>query len=99
MLKINGMLTLQITVVERGQSHLCNVNGYEFRCKKKDGIFASPKMIKRTHSFQTGDVVKVAVPRGKYRGPSIGRLASVRASSLVLRPKLKWQEATINATK
>ena len=48
--------------------------------KKKDGTFASPKTVKRVHGFQTGDMVKSAVPKGKFQGTHIGRLASVRAS-------------------
>ena len=47
--------------------------------KKKDGTFVSPKTVKRVHGFQTGDSVKVVVPKGKFRGTHIGRLSSVRA--------------------
>ena len=48
--------------------------------KKKDGTFVSPKTVKRVHGFQTGDSVKVVVPKGKFQGSHIGRLASVRAN-------------------
>ena len=48
--------------------------------KKKDGTFVSPKTVKRVHGFQTGDMVKAAVPTGKYQGTHIDRLASVGAS-------------------
>ena len=62
--------------------------------KKKDGTFVSLKTVKRVHGFQTGDMVKAAVPRGIYQGTHIGRLASVGASGdLVLRLNLKWCKA------
>ena len=98
-LKLDSVQPLLIKAMGRGQRQVCDNDKFGFRRKKNNGEFNAPRLTKRVHSFQTGDVVKVAVPRGKYRGPSIGRLASVRASSSVLRPKLKWQEATINATK
>ena len=48
--------------------------------KKKDGTFTSPETVKRVHGFQTGDMVKATIPKGKYQGMYIDRLASVRAS-------------------
>ena len=51
----------------------------DFDARNKDGTFASPKTVKRVHGFQTGDMVKAAVPTGKYQGTHIVRLASVRA--------------------
>ena len=59
---------------------MCNTGKSGFRRKKKDGTFANPKTVKRVHGFQTGDMVKAAVPTGKSQGTHIGRLASVRAS-------------------
>jgi len=35
--------------------------------------------VKRVHGFQTGDLVKLVQPQGKYAGTHIGRLAGVRA--------------------
>ena len=58
---------------------MCDNDKYGFRRKKKDGTFASPRTVKRVHGFQTGDMVKATVPKGKYQGTHIGRLASVRA--------------------
>jgi len=58
---------------------MCDVDKYGFRRKKKNGTLYSPKMVKRVHGFQTDDVVKAVVPKGKYQGTHIGRLASVRA--------------------
>ena len=59
---------------------MCNTGKSGFRRKKKDGTFANPKTVKRVHGFQTGDMVKAAVPTGKYQGTHIDRLASVGAS-------------------
>ena len=58
---------------------MCDTDKYGFRRKKKDGTFTSPKTVKRIYGFQTGDMVKAVVPKGKYQGTHIGRLASVRA--------------------
>lgn len=74
------MKPLQIKAMGRGKRLMCRPDKYGFRRKKKDGTFASPKMVKRVHGFQTGDMVKTAVPKGKSQGTYIGRLASVRAS-------------------
>ena len=63
----------------RGNRQMCKTDKYGFRRKKKDGTFASPKTVKRVHRFQTGGMVKATVPKGKYQGTHIGRLASVRA--------------------
>ena len=79
-LKINGMQPLKIKAMGHGQRQMCDVDKYGFRRKKKDGTFTSPKTVKRVHGFQTGDMVKAAVPKGKSQGTHIGRLASVRAS-------------------
>ena len=64
----------------RGNRQMCKTDKYGFRRKKKDGTFASPKTVKRVHGFQTGDMVKAAVPKGKYQGTHIGRLAAASAT-------------------
>jgi len=79
-LNINGMQPLQIKAMGRGKRQMCDNDKYGFRRKKKDGTFVSPKTVKRVHGFQTGDMVKATVPKGKYQGTHIGRLSSVRAS-------------------
>jgi len=79
-LNIDGMQPLQIKAMGRGQRQMCKTDKYGFRRKKKDGTFTSPKMVKRVHRFQTGDMVKAVVPKGKSQGTHIGRLAGVRAS-------------------
>ena len=79
-LNIDGMQPLQIKAMGHGQRQMCKTDKYGFRRKKKDGTFASPKTVKRIHGFQTGDMVKATVPKGKYQGTHFGRLAGVRAS-------------------
>ena len=74
------MKPLQIKAMGHGQRQMCDNDKYGFRRKKKDGTFASPKTVKRVHGFQTGDMVKAVVPKGKSQGTHIGRLGSVRAS-------------------
>ena len=36
--------------------------------------------MKRVNDFQTGDLVKLAQPNGKYAGTHTGRLAGIRAN-------------------
>ena len=79
-LNIDGMQPLQIKAMGRGKRLMCCPDKYGFRRKKKDGTFTSPKTVKRVHGFQTGDMVKATVPKGKYQGTHIGRLSSVRAN-------------------
>ena len=79
-LNIDGVKPLQIKAMGRGQRQMCDNDKYGFRRrKKKDGTFTSPKTVKRVHGFQTGDMVKATVPKGKYQGTHVGRLSSVRA--------------------
>ena len=70
-LNIDGMQPLQIKAMGRGQRQMCDTDKYGFRRKKKDGTFTSPKTVKRVHGFQTGDMIKAAVPKGKSQGTHI----------------------------
>ncbi len=40
---------------------------------------SAPGRVKRVEGFQTGDLVRLTQPRGKYAGSHTGRLAGVRA--------------------
>jgi len=90
-LNIDGMQPLKIKAMGRGQRVMCDTDKYGFRRKKKDGTFASPKTVKRVHGFQTGDMVKATVPKGKYQGRILvdwHRFVSVVVS--VSRLSLEW---------
>ena len=63
---------LTIKAMGRGKRQVCNVDKFGFPCSE-------PKRFKRVRGFQTGDVVKAVVPRGKKQGTHIGRVA-VRSS-------------------
>ncbi len=60
------------TVIGRGTRRMCNTDKHGF----PKGHRTAKKMY---FGFQTGDIVKAAVPKGKYMGTWIGRVA-VRAS-------------------
>ncbi|WP_305906301.1 RNA-guided endonuclease IscB (plasmid) [Methylomarinum sp. Ch1-1] len=38
--------------------------------------------VKRVHDFQTGDLVRLNQPKGKYAGEHVGRLAGIRATGM-----------------
>jgi len=61
-----------ITAMGRGTRQLCRVNKHGFPR-------TSAKRTKRIHGFQTGDLVKAKVPKGKKMGNYQGRVA-VRSS-------------------
>jgi hypothetical protein len=63
---------LGIKAMGRGSRQMCRMDRYGFPRSR-------PKSVKRVHGFQTGDMVKAIVPKGKKTGTHIGRLA-VKAS-------------------
>lgn len=63
---------LIVTAIGRGSRQMCRVDRYGFPRTK-------PKSVKTVHGFQTGDIVRAAVPKGKKAGQYFGKLA-VRAS-------------------
>lgn len=62
---------LNIKAMGRGQRQIVNVDKYGFP-RGKSG------RIKRVHGFQTGDLVKLIQPKGKYIGTYFGRLCGIR---------------------
>lgn len=63
---------LHIEARGRGQRLVCRVDRFGFPR-------TAPGRVKRVHGFQTGDVVRLNQPRGKYRGQHTGALAGIRA--------------------
>ena len=59
---------LQIKACGRGSRQMCRVNRYGF---PRTG----PKKEKRIHGFQTGDLIKAIVTKGKKIGTYLGRVA------------------------
>ena len=46
----------------------------------------SSRVAKFSQGFQTGDIVKASIPKGKYAGNYIGRIAIRHRPSFVLQP-------------
>lgn len=67
---IDGLI-LNIKAMGRGQRQVVRVDKYGFP-RGKSG------RVKRIHGFQTGDLVKLTQPKGKYIGSYFGRLCGVR---------------------
>lgn len=63
---------LRIKATGRGSRQMCLNDKYGFPRTK-------PKLTKRVHGFQTGDMVKATVPTGKNAGSYVGRIA-IRAT-------------------
>jgi hypothetical protein len=63
---------LAITATGRGTRQVVRMDKHGFPR-------TAPGRIKRVQGFQTGDLVKLVQPKGKYAGVHVGRLAGVRA--------------------
>ena len=70
---------LEIKAMGRGSRQKCRVDQYGFPRKGKGGKKAKAKGAKVVFGFQTGDIVKALVAKGKHKGSHVGRVA-VRAS-------------------
>ena len=77
-LKLDGVQPLQIKAMGRGQRQVCKTDKYGFRRKKNDGSYAEAGRVKRVKGFQTGDMAKVNIPKGKYAGNYLTRITSIR---------------------
>ena len=63
---------LRIKAMGRGTRQVVRTERYGFPR-------SAPGRVKRVEGFQTGDLVRLTQPRGKYAGSRTGRLAGVRA--------------------
>lgn len=69
---VQNIIPLHIIAAGRGSRQMCRMDKFGFPRTK-------PKRFKRVHGFQTGDMVKAIVTKGKKAGTYVGRVA-VRAS-------------------
>ncbi len=70
-----GITPLQVEAKGRGKRQVVRTDKYGFPVGKAGRI-------KRVHGFQTGDVVLLRQPQGKYAGVHHGRLSGVRATGM-----------------
>jgi len=70
-LKISKVQPLQIRAMGHGSRQMCRTEKYGFpkTHRTRKAMFMG---------FQTGDIVKAAIPKGKYAGRHVGRLSAVR---------------------
>jgi len=73
---------LDVKAEGRGSRQKCRVDRYGF---PRTGA----KSQKRVHGFQTGDVIKAIVPKGKKKGTYVGRVAVRASGSFNLKYKTK----------
>ena len=71
-IKVEGIKPLGIVATGHGNRQMCRVDKYGFPRTKA-------KQFKRVHGFQSGDMVKAVVPKGKKAGTYVGPVA-IRAS-------------------
>jgi 5-methylcytosine-specific restriction endonuclease McrA len=64
---------LQIKATGRGTHQTVRTDAYGFPRNKAGRV-------KRVNGFQTGDLVRLNQPKGKYAGTHVGRLAGIRAT-------------------
>jgi hypothetical protein len=62
-----------------GHRRMCNITKFGFPQINKKGELAVRSRVKVIHGFQTGDMVKAVVPKGKNAGTHVGRV-TVRAT-------------------
>jgi 5-methylcytosine-specific restriction endonuclease McrA len=71
-LDVSGVVPVQITATGHGSRQMCRMDKYGF---PRTGA----KQQKRVQGFQTGDLVRAVVPRGRKAGTYVGKVA-VRTS-------------------
>ena len=69
---VEGIKPLLITATGHGQRQVVRTDRYGFPR-------GAAGRIKRPYEFQTGDIAKLKVPKGKYAGTHFGRIAGIRA--------------------
>jgi len=69
---LNGVKPLTITARGHGHRQVVRTDRYGFPR-------GAPGRVKRPYDFQTGDIAKLCVPKGKYAGTHFGRIAGIRA--------------------
>jgi hypothetical protein len=65
---------LMIKATGYGHRRMCNITKFGFPQVNKKGEFAVRSRTKILHGFQTGDMVKAVVPKGKNAGIHVGRV-------------------------
>ena len=70
------MKILEIKALGRGNRQQCRMDSFGFPRSK-------PKSVKCVQGLQTGDQVRLAMPKGKYAGVHIGRISGVRTTGIV----------------
>ncbi len=75
-----GVVPLLITATGHGKRQTCNVNAFGFPCSK-------PKGAKKVKGYQTGDMVRAVVTRGKKAGTYVGRVLVRASGSFDIRTK------------
>jgi 5-methylcytosine-specific restriction endonuclease McrA len=67
-LDVPGIVPLEITAIGHGSRQMCRMDKYGF---PRTG----PKQHKRVQGFQTGDLVRAVVTRGRRQGTYVGKVA------------------------
>ncbi len=79
-LQVERICPLTIIATGHGSRQMCGTNKYGFPIRHRTGQ-------KEFFGFQTGDIVKAVVPKGKYKGTHIGRVMTRASGSFDIRTK------------
>ena len=85
---LEGLKPLVITAKGRGRHQVVRTDRFGFPRGKAGRI-------KRVHGFSTGDIVRLHMPKGKYAGRYIARLAGIRATGTL---DIKTAAGTVSAS-
>lgn len=76
---ISGVNPLLIQAKGRGHRQMQRVNAFGFPC-------ATPREhVKRRHGYQTGDIVRCTIPKGKYAGRYVARISECNRRNFALK--------------
>ena len=70
------MAILEISALGRGNRQKCRMDRFGFPR-------TAPQSVKRVHGLQTGDRVRLSMPKGKYAGVHTGRISGVRVTGII----------------
>ncbi|MFO1432780.1 MAG: RNA-guided endonuclease IscB [Candidatus Competibacteraceae bacterium] len=87
---LNSIRPLAITATGRGRRQVVKIDRYGFPR-------GAAGRVKRIHGFQTGDLARLCVPKGKYAGVHTGRVAGIRADGRLDLNKItrRWVNFTL----
>jgi hypothetical protein len=86
-----SMKPLIIKAIGRGNRQMCRVDKYGFPR-------SAPKGVKQLHGFQSGDMVKLVQPKGKYKGIYTGKCSIRKTGRFGISTVINGSKKTIDSS-